>query len=57
VLSHISRTNNTPERALATVAARVRRLPVEVLLHGEVRRLDVTDSRRLMHAEQLGFGF
>jgi phosphoribosyl 1,2-cyclic phosphodiesterase len=57
VLAHISRTNNTPERALATVSARLRRLPVEALPHGEPRRLDVTDSRRLAHADQLAFGF
>jgi phosphoribosyl 1,2-cyclic phosphodiesterase len=57
VLAHISRTNNTPERALATVASRLRGLPVEALPHGEPRRFDVSDSRRLARAEQLGFGF
>jgi len=38
----------------------LRRLPVEALLQGESRRLDaldVTDTRRLAHAEQLGFAF
>lgn len=57
VLAHVSRANNTPERALAVVAARVRRLPVEVLPHGEPRRLEVGESRRIHHAEQLGWGF
>jgi phosphoribosyl 1,2-cyclic phosphodiesterase len=63
VLAHISRTNNTPERALAAVASRLRRLPVEALPHGEPRRLDVLEvlevgeSRRMAHAEQLGLPF
>src|ERR1035438_445208 len=57
VLAHLSRTNNTPDRALSTVASRLRRLPVEALLQGESRRLDVTGSRRVAHAEQLGFSF
>jgi len=57
VLAHLSRTNNSPERALAAVERRLRRLPVEALDHGEPRRLDVTAARRLAHAEQLGFGF
>jgi phosphoribosyl 1,2-cyclic phosphodiesterase len=57
VLSHISRTNNTPERALDAVASRVRRLPVEVMPHGEPRRLEVQGARRMVRAEQLGFGF
>jgi phosphoribosyl 1,2-cyclic phosphodiesterase len=57
VLAHLSRTNNTPDRALSTVSSRLRRLPVEALLQGESRKLDVTDGRRLAHAEQLGFSF
>jgi phosphoribosyl 1,2-cyclic phosphodiesterase len=57
VLAHISRTNNTPERALAAVTSRLRRLPVEALPHGEPRRLEVGESRRMAHAEQLGFPF
>jgi phosphoribosyl 1,2-cyclic phosphodiesterase len=57
VLAHLSRTNNSPERALATVASRLRRLPVEALLHGEPRRLDVSAAGRLAFAEQLGLGF
>jgi phosphoribosyl 1,2-cyclic phosphodiesterase len=57
VLAHLSRTNNSPERALAAVERRLRRLPVEALLHGEPRALDVTGSGRMRHAEQLGFRF
>ena len=57
VLAHLSRTNNSPERAVAAVARRVRRLPVDVLLNGEPRKLDVTDARRMAHAHQLSFGF
>ena len=57
VLAHLSRTNNSPERALAAVGSRLRRLPVEALVHGEPRRLDVPESARLVHAEQLGFAF
>lgn len=41
VLAHLSRTNNTPARALDVVGSRVRRLAVEVLAHGEPRRLEV----------------
>jgi phosphoribosyl 1,2-cyclic phosphodiesterase len=54
VLVHISRTNNTPERAHGAVASRLKRLPVESLPHGEARRFDVTTGGR---AEQLAFGF
>jgi phosphoribosyl 1,2-cyclic phosphodiesterase len=57
VLAHLSRTNNSPERALAAVASRLRRLPVEAVVHGEPRRLDVAESARLCAAEQLGFAF
>jgi phosphoribosyl 1,2-cyclic phosphodiesterase len=59
VLSHISRTNNTLDRALTTVGARLRRgrVTLEALAQGEARRLEVTETRRLAHAEQLGFGF
>jgi len=41
VLVHLSRTNNSPERALAAVAPSARRLIVEALPHGEARRFDV----------------
>jgi phosphoribosyl 1,2-cyclic phosphodiesterase len=57
VLAHLSRTNNSPERALAAVGGRLRRLPVEALLHGEPRRLDVGNTRRMAHAQQMAFGF
>jgi phosphoribosyl 1,2-cyclic phosphodiesterase len=54
VLVHLSRTNNTPERAQSTVASRVRRLPVETLPNGEPRRVDVGKGSSLAGAEQLG---
>jgi phosphoribosyl 1,2-cyclic phosphodiesterase len=60
VLAHLSRTNNSPERAHAAVASAVRRLPVEALPHGEPRLLDVSTSRRapsVSRDEQLGFAF
>jgi phosphoribosyl 1,2-cyclic phosphodiesterase len=57
VLCHVSRTNNTPERAREVVASRLRRLPVESLPHGEPRRYDVEASGRLAGAEQLGLAF
>jgi phosphoribosyl 1,2-cyclic phosphodiesterase len=56
VLAHLSRTNNSPERALAAVGKRLRRLPFEALV-GEPRKLEVDGTRRLAHAEQLGFGW
>jgi phosphoribosyl 1,2-cyclic phosphodiesterase len=40
-LGHLSKINNTPERALAGVRAMVRDLPVEVIPHGESKVLDV----------------
>ena len=57
VLVHLSRTNNTPERAHEVVASRVRRLAVEVLPNGEPRRFAVGRSLRETPGEQLGFGF
>ena len=56
-LIHLSRSNNSPERALAAVASRVRRLPVEAVPHGEARRIDVPESSGMAGAEQLGFTF
>jgi phosphoribosyl 1,2-cyclic phosphodiesterase len=53
VLVHLSRTNNTPERALAVVASRVRELAVEALPHGHARRLEVTRGR----PQQLSLAF
>jgi len=52
-LVHISRTNNTPERAHAVVADRLRRLAVEALPHGEPRRFDVSHGAWSAAAEQL----
>jgi phosphoribosyl 1,2-cyclic phosphodiesterase len=49
-LGHLSRSNNTPERALDVVASRARRIDVEVLPHGAVCALDV----RLARPTQLG---
>ena len=53
VLAHLSRTNNTPARALSVVSARVTRLPVEVLPHGVPRLLEVTPGAGMRGAEQL----
>jgi phosphoribosyl 1,2-cyclic phosphodiesterase len=53
VLIHLSRTNNTPERAQCAVASRVRRLAVETLPNGEPRRFDVKRGTTLAGAEQL----
>ncbi len=53
VLVHLSRTNNTPERALAVVASRVRELAVEALPHGHARRLEVARGR----PQQLSLAF
>ena len=57
VLAHLSRTNNSPERALAAVGKRLRRLPFEALHQSEPRKLEVAGTRRLAHAEQLRLGF
>ncbi len=45
VLVHLSRTNNTPERAMDVISSRARRVPIEVLPHGEARRFDVPAPR------------
>jgi hypothetical protein len=55
VLVHVSRTNNTPERALASALSRVRRLPVEVLPQGESRRIECPSGSR--RPEQLRWSF
>jgi phosphoribosyl 1,2-cyclic phosphodiesterase len=52
-LGHLSRSNNTPERALETVAAAAKRIDVGVLPHGAISVLDVRRTR----AVQLAFGF
>jgi phosphoribosyl 1,2-cyclic phosphodiesterase len=53
VLVHVSRTNNSPERAHAVVAGRLRRLPVEALPHGVPRRYEVARGAWSAAAEQL----
>lgn len=57
VLLHLSRANNTPERALDVVGSRVRRLAVEALPHGAPRRLDVGAAASSRPAQQLAFAF
>lgn len=52
-LGHLSRSNNTPERALETVAAAARRIKVEVLDEGAIAVLDVKRTRSF----QLGLPF
>jgi len=52
-LGHLSRSNNTPARALDAVRARVRRMDVEVLPSSAPVRFDVKGSRPL----QLGLPF
>jgi phosphoribosyl 1,2-cyclic phosphodiesterase len=56
VLVHLSRVNNTPERARDVVSSRVRRMPVDVLAQGEARRFDVSAGARA-GAAQMAFGF
>jgi phosphoribosyl 1,2-cyclic phosphodiesterase len=53
-LGHLSRSNNTPERALSTVASAAPRLGVTVLPHGAVSALDV---RRSSSSFQLALPF
>ena len=53
VLVHLSRTNNSPERAHEVVSSRVRRLPVETLPHGVPRAYDVARGAWSAAAEQL----
>jgi phosphoribosyl 1,2-cyclic phosphodiesterase len=60
VLVHLSRTNNSPARALDVVASRAHRLRVEALPHGEPHRFDMAPAghgRELAAAEQLALGF
>jgi phosphoribosyl 1,2-cyclic phosphodiesterase len=46
-LGHISRSNNSPERAIAVVVPRCRGLDVEAVPHGASRVLDVARTGRL----------
>ena len=57
VLVHLSRSNNSPERALDAVAGRAHRLQVEAMTDGEARRYDVTGGAGLRGAEQLPLAF
>jgi phosphoribosyl 1,2-cyclic phosphodiesterase len=56
VLVHLSRTNNTPERAHDVVASRARRLCLEVLPHGGSRRFEV-GAGSAIHGQQLALQF
>jgi phosphoribosyl 1,2-cyclic phosphodiesterase len=57
-LGHISRSNNTPERALAVVAPRCVGFEVQAVAHGIPHVLDVVrGTRKSTRFEQLGFGF
>ncbi|MDB4944936.1 MAG: Metal-dependent hydrolase of the beta-lactamase superfamily [Labilithrix sp.] len=53
-LGHLSQSNNTPERALETVARGARRIAVEVLSHGAVCALDVRRARSFQLALPFG---
>jgi phosphoribosyl 1,2-cyclic phosphodiesterase len=53
-LGHLSRSNNTPDRAIAAVAPRCRTLPVDVIPHGTPRALEVPRGRA--HQLALPFG-
>jgi phosphoribosyl 1,2-cyclic phosphodiesterase len=57
VLVHLSRANNTPERALDVVRSRVRRLIVDVVPHGDRRRLEVGTGASARRPAQLAFAF
>ncbi len=53
-LGHLSRSNNTPERALETVASAAPRLGVTVLAHGSMRALEVGRASSLQLALPFG---
>lgn len=57
VLVHLSRTNNSPHRALDVVATRAPKLRVIALPHAEPRTFDVTAGHWSAAAEQLGLAF
>jgi phosphoribosyl 1,2-cyclic phosphodiesterase len=57
VLGHVSRSNNTPDRALAVVAARCPSLPVEVIPHGGARAFEVTARPMYVGLDQLALPF
>jgi phosphoribosyl 1,2-cyclic phosphodiesterase len=57
-LGHLSRSNNTPARALAAVAPRARGMAVQTIDHGVPRAFDVAPSgRSAAPREQLAFAF
>jgi phosphoribosyl 1,2-cyclic phosphodiesterase len=57
-LGHLSRVNNTPALALASVQRAAPTLDVRVLLHGEPRALDIVGPRAgVSGARQLALGF
>jgi phosphoribosyl 1,2-cyclic phosphodiesterase len=53
-LGHLSRSNNTPERALETVASAAPRMNVSVLPHGSVCALDIRRSKAFQLALPFG---
>jgi phosphoribosyl 1,2-cyclic phosphodiesterase len=53
-LGHLSRSNNTPERALETVASAAPRMAVSVLPHGSVCALEVRRSKSFQLALPFG---
>jgi len=53
-LGHLSRANNTPERALETVASAAPRMNVAVLEHGSVSALDIRRSKAVQMALPFG---
>jgi hypothetical protein len=57
VLAHLSRSNNTPDRALDVVRSRAHRLPVEALPHAAARLIEVDRRRILRIVDQLAFAF
>jgi phosphoribosyl 1,2-cyclic phosphodiesterase len=57
VLVHLSRTNNTAERAREVVASRVRHIAVETMPHGEARQFEISGPSRPGQPEQLALGF
>ena len=57
VLAHLSRANNTPDRALDVVRSRAHRLRVEALPHAASRLIEVDRRRILRTVDQLAFAF
>lgn len=53
-LGHLSRSNNTPERALETVASAAPRMDVSVLPHGSVCALDIRRTKAFQLALPFG---